>query len=281
MHRNVANIHDVEVFSESRDRPARDAVTGDHPAAAPPMFDGRNALHRLTITLGPDGVEAVDAETGKTISACQPSGTAPACATDAIGSRFDDLIQVRGDATTPHRLFGHEGADQIQGGKGNDVLVGGAGDDLLKGAAGNDQLFGGDGADKLEGGSGNDFLAGGDGDDIILADDGDDHVRGGPGNDRIDGGAGRNSLRGGSGSDVFVVPLARSEQIILDFEKKDRLDLSAYGFATADAVRAHASQIGANVEIDLASGGGFTGAKIVLIGVQLSDLDDGNLILAA
>ncbi len=59
-------------------------------------------------------------------------------------------------------IYGHEGADRIQGDADADTIDGGMG---------NDTLLGGDGADSLEGNLGADSMAGGNGDDTYLVDD--------------------------------------------------------------------------------------------------------------
>jgi Ca2+-binding RTX toxin-like protein len=88
------------------------------------------------------------------------------------------------------------------------------------GGSGNDKLIGNDVANILVGNGGNDTISGGGGDDVIL------------------GGAGKDALSGGAGNDTFrytalsdsAVGLARD--VIGDFEKGDRIDLSAVGATT-------------------------------------------------
>ena len=112
-------------------------------------------------------------------------------------------------------LKGNDGNDRMYGNKGNDRLLGGDDNDRMFGGAGNDTLSGDNGRDKLDGGNGNDVLSGG------------------AGNDRLLGGTGKDMLKGGSGRDVFVfVDLGdsaahRGRDVIRDFGKGDRIDLSA------------------------------------------------------
>ncbi len=64
------------------------------------------------------------------------------------------------------------------------------------------------------------------------------YANGGKGNDLIDGGLGKDRLLGGKGADVFVFDsladsLTRAPDIILDFQKGDRIDLRGIDANTA------------------------------------------------
>lgn len=98
--------------------------------------------------------------------------------------------------------------DGLIGSKGNNKLWGMDGSDDLAGMKGDDQLFGGNGADYLYGGNGADELT---------------------------GGKGKDRLEGGNGSDTFIfahvneMGKGSDADIIVDFEKGDKIDLSGAG----------------------------------------------------
>lgn len=94
------------------------------------------------------------------------------------------------------------------------VLTGNASANILTGAAGNDTLNGLGGADTLLGGDNNDTM------------------NGGINNDTLNGGLGQDTLTGGIGNDKFVFStiadsLAGSQDVIADYTKGDKIDLSA------------------------------------------------------
>ena len=115
-----------------------------------------------------------------------------------------------GTTTAPINLVGKASDDVLLGALGKDKLDGAGGDDVLRGGGGNDKLIGGTGNDSLDGGAGNDVLEGGAGDD------------------RLYGGEGVDKLTGGAGADVFVFDGDFGADVITDFSKGDRIDLSAF-----------------------------------------------------
>lgn len=109
----------------------------------------------------------------------------------------------------------------LAGTSDSDAYTGSAYDDSIGGAQGSDRLNGGDGNDALTGGAGRDVLSGGAGDD------------------RLAGDAGRDALTGGTGADVFVFAAKGGRDTVTDFiQGQDRIDLSAYHFASASAALA-------------------------------------------
>jgi Ca2+-binding RTX toxin-like protein len=148
--------------------------------------------------------------------------------TRAYGGAGNDSITGRGGYDT---LVGGTGNDSLYGGGGGDLLTGGAGDDSARGGAGNDWIGGEAGNDRLFGGLGDDTIGGGLGDDRIFGGAGSDLILGSCGTDRLYGGADADSFR------FFADPTGRSK--IHDFEDDlDLLDLSAFGFADAEAALA-------------------------------------------
>ncbi|MBD0414400.1 calcium-binding protein [Oryzicola mucosus] len=88
-------------------------------------------------------------------------------------------------------------------------------------------------SETLKGTSGNDAISGLGGDDLIY---------GGAGNDVIIGGLGTNTLYGEGGNDIFrVKPPAGGQgdrlDIIADFQKGDRIDISAYGITSFEQLQ--------------------------------------------
>jgi Ca2+-binding RTX toxin-like protein len=199
--------------------------------------------------------------------------------------------------------------DILVGGAGNDILNGlnGRGDyDLMDGGEGND-LYYVDTPDDLT------FEAAGGGIDTVLARingagyylyanvenlilDGNtpfgvgneldnqitgsttgNYLLGGAGNDRLNGKAGEDVLFGEAGADIFVFESGTGGDVIGDFVRgTDRIDLSAFGFASFAAVQANFSQVGANGAINLGNGD-----FVVLHNVTMSQLTQGDFILTA
>jgi Ca2+-binding RTX toxin-like protein len=83
-------------------------------------------------------------------------------------------------------------------------------------------------SETLDGGGGDDLLYAGKGNDILIGGEGHDLLDGGKGGDRLDGGAGDDILFGGKGNDVFVFAPGCGNDTIQDFDKHDRIDLSAF-----------------------------------------------------
>src|SRR5262245_7199883 len=152
---------------------------------------------------------------------------------------------------TDHRevYFGLAGNDSISVGRGNDVAFGGSGDDLVNGGDGNDVLAGDSGNDRLVGEDGNDFLTGGDGDDLLL------------------GGRGNDLLAGGAGADKFMIVKGGGVDRIIDFSNEDKIDLGAFGFASAQDVIDAFRQHGPNAMLDLGHGN-----RLVLQHTRVADL---------
>jgi Ca2+-binding RTX toxin-like protein len=197
--------------------------------------------------------------------------------------------------------------DILVGGDGNDTLVGasGRGDyDLMDGGSGNDIYYVDTPADLT-------FEAGGGGTDTVYANivgagyylyanvedlvlqgvtpygvgnELDNHLTGntignyllgGAGNDVLNGKAGNDVLFGESGADVFVFEHLTGGDVIGDFAPgTDRIDLSAFGFSSYQAVVNSMHEVNGTTAIDL--GGNDL---VVLNGVAMSSLHAGDFIL--
>lgn len=170
-------------------------------------------------------------------------------------------MAIREGTPRADRLVGTIFADIMEGKGGNDVLLGLGGNDIMDGDAGNDHLDGGAGNDNMQGGFGADTLLGGLGNDILSGDDGNDFMNGGFGNDTF-------LFDRGEGDDTIAGFVAGGLQ--------DRLDLrdAAFNFLTFAQVLARASDVGANVVIDLGAGDSVT-----LLGVHESQLRAVDFIL--
>lgn len=185
---------------------------------------------------------------------------------------------VEASSDTAVELAGGIDDDDLLGGEGDDALAGSFGDDLLEGAGGDDALDGGFGDDALAGGEGNDALSGGFGDDTLAGGAGDDLLTGGFGDDRLDGGVGSDLLVGGFGADSFVFGPSGGSQtdVVQDFGADDLLDVSAYAFTSFEAFLGQASETADGVSIELDDQGDEI---LVLAGNDLSDLNDGNVLI--
>jgi VCBS repeat-containing protein len=103
------------------------------------------------------------------------------------------------------------------------------------------------------------------------------YLLGGAGNDTLNGKAGNDVLFGEAGADSFVFERGTGGDVIGDFARgTDKIDLSAFGFASFAAVQANFSQVGANGAINLGNGD-----FIVLHNVTMSQLTQGDFILTA
>ena len=146
----------------------------------------------------------------------------------------------------------------LDGNAGANLLTGNGGLNVINGAAGSDKLYGGLGSDGLFGGTGDDF------------------VFGGNGADTLSGGDGTDRLTGGVGLDVFVIAPGLSGDVttVTDFmDGQDRIDLSAYHFATVSAAKAAFTNVGANLVFDAG------GHSMVINNMQLALITAADLIL--
>ena len=108
----------------------------------------------------------------------------------------------------------------------------------------------------------------GTGNDLIRGLGGDDRLVGHAGDDRLDGGAGDDTLIGGDGDDVFRFGPGAGSDTITDFGTgTNRLEFTDGLFANLEAVRAAATEVGGNLEIELSDTDTLT-----LAGVSLAAL---------
>jgi VCBS repeat-containing protein len=150
----------------------------------------------------------------------------------------------------------------------------GNGASVLEGTALDEALVGGNGDDKVSGGEGADTVSGQNGADRLFGDAGSDKLDGGAGADTLNGGAGSDVLIGGKGGDLFVFTGSFGQDVIADFGGDDLIQLDKAQFASVAEVLGQASQQGADVVIQLATG------SITLSGVALNSLNAGDFLLA-
>ena len=197
------------------------------------------------------------------------------------GSALGDAI---GGSSEANVLRGLGGDDTINGRGGDDSLVGGAGADSLRGGPGSDTLIGGDGDDRLAGHNGDDLLVGGAGSDTLVGGGGNDTLRGGAGDDTLNGGAesdvlegggGNDFLIGGDGADHFVYGPGGGADTIAAFENDiDRIDLTAFGFASVAEAKSFATNSGNAVLFD------FGNLDTLLVqGVKKGQLDGADILV--
>ncbi|WP_447762571.1 M10 family metallopeptidase C-terminal domain-containing protein [Sphingopyxis panaciterrae] len=222
------------------------------------------------------------------------------------GTDADALYGEDGDDT----LVGGGGffSDILVGGAGNDILRGdsGLGDyDLMDGGAGNDSYYVDTPADltfeAANGGTdtvyanidGVGYYLYGEVENLVLLDDTPfgvgnalanrltgsatgNYLLGGGGNDILNGKGGGDVLFGEAGADTFVFERGTGGDVIGDFVRgSDKIDVSAFGFASFAALQASFSQTGAHGAIVLGNGD-----FIVLHNVTMSQLTQGDFILA-
>lgn len=137
----------------------------------------------------------------------------------------------------------------------DDRLNGNGGNDRIFGRTGHDLLFGGDGDDRLKGGAGNDRMVGGRGDDVLI------------------GGKGNDTLKGQAGADIFVFAPHEGKDLVRDFQiGTDRLDLTAFDFATRAAARKAFAELGTETDNKILFEAG--GTKVVIKGLDLTELEN-------
>ncbi len=162
-------------------------------------------------------------------------------------------------------IYGEAQPDTLYGGNNDDRLYGGNGNDVLYGEAQSDHLYGELNDDRLYGGPGNDWLYGGGNSDLL---------DGGLNNDFLDGGLGDDTLTGGSEADTFYYGKLYGADVITDFQNNvDKIDLSAFGFASVSDAMALASQV--NADVVFSFGGGHT---LTVKNVQLAWLPNDIII---
>lgn len=201
-----------------------------------------------------------------------------------LGKEGDDLLDGGSSKDSIHggagddELLGGSGKDGLRGGSGDDDLQGESGDDDLKGGRGDDHLDGGDDDDILRGGDDDDTLVGGDGKDILKGEDDDDTLDGGKGKDILKGGDGDDDLTGGGGKDTFVFKPDEDTDVITDFQNgKDKLDLSAFGFAGKDEALEEFSEVGTDSDDRIVFD--HDGTAIEINGIDMGQLGGGDLII--
>ncbi len=189
------------------------------------------------------------------------------------GSPFDDqAIGMSGNDL----IYGNDGNDLIYGNQDSDSLFGNNGDDTLYSGQHADAAWGGDGSDVVYGNLADDQIYGEAGNDTLYGGQDQDLLFGGTGDDQLDGNRGNDTLQGDTGNDIFQFSSNGGVDHIVDFQ--DGADLIAVqsninggGILTAgDAVNA-ASQVGADVVIDLAAGNSVTISNISIGAIDESD----------
>ncbi|MBZ9853348.1 family 16 glycosylhydrolase [Mesorhizobium sp. CA13] len=81
----------------------------------------------------------------------------------------------------------------------------------------------------------------------------DNIVKGGSGHQTLDGGQGNDVLIGGGGADTFIITKGNGSDLITDFGADDTVRLNGYDFMSFDDVKAHMTQAGANLLLNLGS----------------------------
>jgi RTX calcium-binding nonapeptide repeat (4 copies) len=172
-------------------------------------------------------------------------------------------------------IEGDDNANTLTGVDEQETILGLGGNDLLSGWGGNDHVEGGAGNDVANGGRGNDVVEGGPGNDTLVGEAGNDHLQGGEGSDVLLGGDGNDRLDGGAGADKFLLSKGGGVDRIANFGADDRIDLGAFGFASAQDVLDAFTQAGPHALLDLGHG-----TKVFLEDTQVSDLSAGQFNVA-
>ena len=176
----------------------------------------------------------------------------PADLLQSDGSNDVDFIIA--DDSSNHIRTGRDN-DLIDGNGGNDRIYAGKGNDIVLGGEGNDRIYGGRGNDTLNGDEGHDIIVGGRGSDLIDGGGGNDRIYSGSGDDTVSGGEGHDVVYSGWGHDVFVFEQGDGRDTFADFHNgRDKIDLSAYGFADFHDLEDHIHSGWFSSRIDLGDG---------------------------
>ncbi|MEC5289773.1 calcium-binding protein [Aurantimonas sp. C2-6-R+9] len=169
-------------------------------------------------------------------------------------------------------LYGRDGfLDYLYGGDGNDNLEGGNGADYLDGGAGfNSVYYTSSTAVRVDisnvtastGGEaqGDTFnlinnIVASQFSDILYGDMWSNVIYGLGGNDVIDGGGLNDVIYGGDGADWFIFTPGAGSDTLADFaDNSDRIDLRSFGFSSANAALAFATDTGTGVRFDFTDG---------------------------
>ncbi len=217
---------------------------------------------------------------------------------DAIYGEAGNDSLVGGSSFSTDILVGGDGNDTIRGDSGLgdfDLMNGAAGDDVYHVDTPNDLTFEGarEGNDTVIA----DIIGAGyylypEVENLILIDEtpfgvGNDlanrltgnaignYLLGGAGNDTLDGGAGGDVLFGEGGADIFVFTRGTGGDVIGDFSPgSDRIDLSAFGFASFAALQTRFVENAGTSAINLDNGD-----LLVLNGVTNSQLTAADFLL--
>ena len=180
-------------------------------------------------------------------------------AIDAAGSQGDITLNQNDGVLRGDVLLG-SGNDvvSVDGGVVKGDLDTGAGDDIV--SVGEDGRVEGE----INGGSGSDSLTAGEDGSVL------------------NGGADNDFLTGGEGADSFVLEQGTGQDRVAQFDAQDDvLDLSDFGFANLGEVQAAAEEVEVDGElatvIDLDGAAGAD--QVTLLGVAVTDLNDGNVAL--
>lgn len=178
---------------------------------------------------------------------------------------WDILQGLNGDDT----IYGDDdGYNAFYGGGGNDRIFGGDGEyNYAWGGTGDDEIhvgkwgtaYGGDGDDVIYGGAVS-RLSGGDGDDTLYSTGFKALLHGGTGDDtyHLSSGGDRIFYRPGDGTDT-----------VHGFQSSTRLDVSDFGFASAERVLTHATESGNDLRINFGGSNEIILVDFVTSGVTL------------
>ena len=199
-----------------------------------------------------------------------------------------------------------DGFENVVGTDFDDVLLGNNEVNVLRGGDGDDAIHSFGGADIIDGGEGTDtaLFTASPGVTVDLDDDGNavlasgeelisienltgsasgsDHLTGNAGVNVLSGQGGNDVLAGEGGSDTFVFEQGTDQDVVTDFEASDDLlDLTDFGFESVEEVQEAAieglvdGQVATTIDLD----GGAGGDQVTLLGVAVTDLNSGNVLI--
>ena len=195
---------------------------------------------------------------------------------NVVGTEFDDVLLGNNEVNV---LRGGDGDDAIHSFGGADIIDGGAGQDtaLFTASPGVTVDLDDDGNAVL--GSGEELISI---ENLTGSASGSDNLTGNAGVNVLSGQGGNDVLAGEGGSDTFVFEQGTDQDVVTDFEASDDLlDLTDFGFGSVEEVQAAAVEkiVDGNVATTIDLDGGAGGDQVTLLGVAVTDLNSGNVLV--
>ncbi len=195
---------------------------------------------------------------------------------NVVGTDFDDVLLGNNEVNV---LRGGDGDDAIHSFGGADIIDGGEGQDTALFTASPGVIVDLDDDGNAVLGSGEELISI---ENLTGSASGGDHLTGNAGVNVLSGQGGNDVLAGEGGSDTFVFEQGTGQDVVTDFETSDDLlDLTDFGFGSVEEVQAAAVEniVDGDVATTIDLDGGAGGDQVTLLGVAVTDLNSGNVLI--